>query len=181
MYKKVVRIVFSVIVSLLLITQPVFAGGGKPPKYDYTITGPNGELYYVDVFEIVGEANFPAKDIQAHEALAAGGCKSITYGTQFYNANGQIIIKYSQKVDWCYDGTKVTSVSHTKTPTVYIPTWRYNGLINHTHSGGVGQTSYRAYSQASFCSYIATCVWYLYPWVDETVRGNGTFSGSSGF
>jgi hypothetical protein len=53
MYKKVVRIVFSVIVSLLLITQPVFAGGGKPPKYDYTITGPNGELYYVDVFENV--------------------------------------------------------------------------------------------------------------------------------
>lgn len=61
MYKKISRIVFIVVVSALLIVQPVHAGGGKPPQYDGTIIGPNGEIYYVDLFEEVGRPTFPLK------------------------------------------------------------------------------------------------------------------------
>ncbi|HSO10899.1 MAG TPA: hypothetical protein VLT51_00895 [Anaerolineales bacterium] len=180
MKTKILRVLLIVVLSLLL-TQPAYAKGGKPPQYDGTIVGPNGEIYYVDVFEEVGRPNFSAQVLKAHEALAAGGCKSLTNGVNIYNGAGALALRYQQKVDWCYDGTKITSVSHVHTPTVYIVTYRYIGLIGHLHSGGVGQTSYRAYSQAHFCMWVGACVWNVYPWVDQTVRGNGTYTGTAGF
>ena len=138
----------------------------------------------MDLVQEVGKANFPAKVLKAHETLAAGGCRSLTNGANIYNGFNQLVAKYSQKVDWCYNGTTITSVSHTHTGSVYNALWRYNGLIAHSHSGGAGQTSFRAYSQASFCNFLpvtGACMQYVYPWVDQTVRGNGTYTGNAGF
>lgn len=119
---------FLILILLLLLTQPVYAQGGQPPQYDGTIVGANGEIFYVDVFEKIGKANLPANILEAHEALAASGCKSLTNGVNIYNGFGQLMLQYSQRVDWCYNGSTITSVSHTKTPVVYSPTCAYQGL-----------------------------------------------------
>ncbi len=183
MNTKILRLLMVLVLSLLF-TQPAYAQGGQPPEYDETVIGANGEIYYLDFFQESGKPNFPDKVLKAHQALAAGGCKSLTNGVNIYNWVGQLVAMYSQKVDWCYNGTTITSVFHTHNNTVYHVFWRYNGLTSHVHSGGVGQTSYRAYSQASFCEFIppnGSCIQYLYPWVDQTVRGNGTYSGTAGY
>ena len=178
MKTKILRFFFVVVLSLLF-TQPVYAKGGQPPEYDYTIVGPNGEIYYVDVFEEVRNTRFPANMLSA-DATLASGCRYRINGESIYNAFGALLARYTQRVDWCYNGTIITSVSHVHTPTVYPPGWMYNGLIGHSHWGGVNQASFRAYSQASFCLVGGVCLQYWYPWVDQTVYGTGNSSGSTG-
>jgi hypothetical protein len=178
MKAKLLRLFFIVVLSLLS-TQPVYAQRGQPPQYDKTIVGSHGEIYYVEYFEEVRIIQSPVSMLSV-DATLASGCKSRTNGENIYNAFGALLARYQQKVDWCYDGTKITSVSHVHTPTVYAPGWVYNGLIGHSHWGGVNQASFRAYSQASFCLNLGVCTQYWYPWVDQTVYGTGNSSGSSG-
>ena len=178
MYPKISRILITVILSVIFIAQPAAAQEDVPPQYDGKIVATNGEIYYVDVFEKVGKSNFPANVLKAHEALAAGGCKSLTNGVNFYNNLNQLVWRYSQKVNWCYDGTYITSLSHTKTATVYNSTWSYLGLVGHLHNGTVGWRDYRAYSVARF---YCVCVANVYPWVDQAVYGNGGYSGQAGY
>ena len=178
MKTKILHLLLVLVVSLVF-TQPAYAKGGPPPQYDEIIVGPNGEIYYVDFFEEVRITRSPATMPKADATLAIS-CKSLTTGAQIFNPFGALLARYQQKVDWCYDGTKITSVSHTHTPTVYAPGWVYNGLIGHSHWGGVNQTSFRAYSQASFCLNLGVCTQYWYPWVDQTVYGTGNASGSAG-
>lgn len=181
MHKKTFHLVITLIIAIVFVVQPAQAQGSQPPQFDGTIIGPNGETYYVD--EFFSETKAKQSSLSGFQALAVN-CKSATWGVNIYDGVGVLIIRYQQKVDWCYDGTKITSVSHIKTPTVYRPIYKYNGLIGHIHSGGVNQSSYRAYSQASFCMFAppaTACIWYVYPWVDMTVHGNGTVSGSAGY
>jgi hypothetical protein len=81
-------------------------------------------------------------------------------------------------VNWCYNGSTITSVSHTKTPTVYSSLCGYHGLVGHTHSGGVGSTSYNAYSVAWFQCAVNNNV---YPWVNQWVYGNGSYYGQASY
>jgi len=170
---------FFVLVLSLLFTQPAYAQGDPPPHYDKTIVGSNGEIYYVDFFEDVRITRSPANMLNA-DATLASGCKSRTDGAQIFNQFGALLARYQQRVDWCYDGTKITSVSHVHTPSVYAPGWRYNTLKFDNHWGGVNQTSFRAYSQASFCLWLGVCTDNWYPWVDQTVYGTGNSIGSAG-
>ncbi|MGC1377362.1 MAG: hypothetical protein WA821_14115 [Anaerolineales bacterium] len=111
---------------------------------------------------------------------AASGCKGITYGVTYYDGLNNPTISFSQTVNWCYDGTKITSVTHTHGTKTYQGFYKYNGLLADNHSGGVGKTSFYAYSQANMCETVPGfgCNWYIYPSVTETVYGNGTFSAS---
>lgn len=70
MYKRISRLFVTIVVTMVLIVQPVSAQGGQPPQYDGTIVGPNGEIYYMDVFQDVGKAKFPANVLKAHATLA---------------------------------------------------------------------------------------------------------------
>lgn len=169
---------------IFVVAQPVLADGGNPPVrvYDEVINGPNGETLYVEIFDESGQPDFP-QEVLDENILAGGGCKSITHGVAYYDATNFKVFQYAQRTDWCFDGTKITSLSHTHLPSVYAPLYKYLGLIGHTHSGGVGQASYRAFSQANFCAYapLYGCYWYRYPWVDQRVYKNGTFSASAGW
>lgn len=185
MTKNMVRwlVLFALVAWQVLM--PVTSAGalqGGPDRIP--IKAPNGEAYYLIPFSEVKTIAPPKNMAEGMALVAASGCKSRTDGVDMYDAYGIRLFRYQQKVDWCYNGTTITSVSHVHTPTVYMFTWRYNGILagGHVHSGGVGQASYRAYSQASFCQIVGTvCTWYVYPWVDQTVRGTGTSSGSAGY
>ncbi|MEO7838474.1 MAG: hypothetical protein ABIU06_03915 [Anaerolineales bacterium] len=172
--------VFSVLAVFALIaisTSPVIAKD-KGPK------DPNFQVARVETFEVV-------KDISVQEyvainpeaanvAAAASGCKGYTLGRKGYSGIGVHIWTYSWTINWCYNGSTITSLS--KYPTVWANYyWRFVRHAGESQSGGVGQVSYSHYAQGEFC-YIpsANCLSYSYPWVNQTVKGNGTYSGTAG-
>src|SRR5215211_1589596 len=158
MSKKLVRwlVLFAFVVwQVLMPVTSVGALQGGPHRIP--IKGPNGETYYLESFNEV-KSIASSKSIAGSMVALASGCKSRTDGVNVYNHYGNLILRYQQKVNWCYDGTKITSVSHTHTGTVYIVGWKYNGLIADNHWGGVNQSYFRAYSQAHFCGSVG-CSW----------------------
>jgi hypothetical protein len=59
--------------------------------------------------------------------------------------------------------------------------WRWTRDAGFQESGGVGQTSYRVWTEAEMdCTIAGYPIGHAYPWIDITVRGNGTSSLSVG-
>lgn len=113
-------------------------------------------------------------------AVLPSGCKTTTTsfcGKSVWNVK---LWCYFQKINWCYDGLKVTSKSRTRWGEVYYPFWSYSNVGN-SESGGVGSWSYRAWTQGEFKYCVSTygCIQYAYPWIDQTVYGNGNYIYSS--
>ena len=115
-------------------------------------------------------------------SMATAGCKSVTKSRSAYNVFGQVLWTYYQKIDWCYNGSKITSKTRIRWGDLpWYSLWQFMGHIGSSQSGGVGQWSYRAWTQGEFrFSLVGYPVQYAYPWVDMTVYGNGTSKGSSG-
>ena len=170
---KPLKILTTLMVFVFLATStfPVMAKGKAP-------------VIRVETFEIV-------KDYSAQEYLrlnpevvdvvaAANACKGYTLGRKGYSAEGIQIWSYSWTINWCYNGTTITSFS--KFRTIWVNSgWSFRGDIQENQSGGVGQTSYSHYAQGDFCFLdVGICLFHSYPWVNQTVRGNGTYSGSAG-
>lgn len=105
-----------------------------------------------------------------------GGSSSITQYVYGKNALGQRLWGYFQKIVWSYDGLKITSVTRTRWGEVYALFWSFDGHIGNSEQGGVGQWSYRAWTQGAFKLCLGGnigCIQYKYPWIDQTVYGNG--------
>lgn len=184
MYKKTFMIFVLVFVMIIAPNNLAYAqdqtqdSGGQ---FDYEVHGPKGQVLYVKEYITISPSG--KSPIGSYSpTLAASGCSSYTLGKNYYNATKVLVVSYSQKIDWCYNGTKITSVSHQHLAEVYHFLYRYNGIIGNNHSGGVGTASFRAFSQASFCEYapLVGCVWNIYPWVEQTVYKNGSYGGSTG-
>lgn len=101
-----------------------------------------------------------------------------------YNYFGQVLWEYYSKVEWCYNGTTVTSKFATRTgkPGPFPSLWEYMGdAVPPVESGGVGQTYYRIWVNGYFRFAVAGYpIQTAYPWIDITVRGNGTSTATSG-
>ncbi len=107
-------------------------------------------------------------------------CKTFTKGVNGYSITGIKVWSYAWSINWCYNGTTITSLNKWRTVWANYG-WSFQGDIVENQSGGVGQTSYWHYAQGDFC-FIQNlgCVSHSYPWVNQTVYGNGTYSGSAG-
>jgi hypothetical protein len=108
------------------------------------------------------------------------GCDSRTYEEWGENIFGVKLWSYFQTIDWCYDGSKVTSKTRLRWGEVHTLGWKYNGHIGNTESGGVDQLTYRAWTQGSFDLCLGGdigCIQSCYPWIDQTVYGTGVYSG----
>lgn len=108
------------------------------------------------------------------------GCDSRKYEVWGENRLGYKLWSYFQTIDWCYDGSKVTSKTRLRWGEVHTLGWKYNGHIGNTESGGVDQSSYRAWTQGSFELCLGGdigCIQSCYPWIDQTVYGTGSYSG----
>lgn len=148
----------------------------RVPTRDKVIVGPDGKLYTINYFEYFGQKSTTSF------ALTASGCRTYTLGAQMLNILGNVIWKYTQSIDWCYNGTSITSKSRNDWANVYIFGWTYKGRQSLSESGGVGQSSYHSFAQGWFCMLdVGTCIWNFYPWVDQTVYGNGSYSGSADY
>lgn len=127
--------------------------------------------------EVVDSGSAPKLDGASPEA-----CRWARIYRYYNNALGQRLFTYYQQVDWCYNGSTITSISRTRWPEVSMLFWEFKGHIGNTTSGGTGSTFYRAWTQGSFalCVPYVLCAQFKYPWLDMTVRGNGTYSYSTG-
>lgn len=64
---------------------------------------------------------------------------------------------------------------------VYALSWEFKGHVGSSTSGGVGSTYWRSWTQGKFVLCPGgVCVQTKYPWIDMTVRGDGTWSGTAG-
>ena len=163
-------------------TEPLEPSGAKTVQ-EYDVKTPEGEVHHVKVWKrLDGPRRVPSEIVKQHQALAGAGCQGFTMGATRSDVFGNVLLSYSQRIDWCYDGTNVTWVTHSKTPAVYGTYIRFNGIIADNHSGGAGTPFFKAYSQADFCQFIpwGGCTWYVYPWVDQYVFGSGGTSGAAG-
>ncbi len=109
----------------------------------------------------------------------AGGCWTVTWGRSGYNNFGYELFSLKQRIDWCGNGSTLTSVQRTHWVEVYMFGWS-GSIIQDPTWGGVGQWSFRAFTQAQFVLNIVYPWQYVYPWLDLTVTAAGGLSGSGG-
>lgn len=183
MSKNLVRWLVLLAFVAWQVLMPVTSVGALQGGPDgIPVQGPNGETYYLVPFSEVKSIAPPTNMAESMAIAAASGCKSYTLGVYITNDFGQNLGRYAQKIDWCYNGSTITSKTRTRWGEVYSPPLQFNGNIDNSESGGVGQTYYRAWTQGEFCMWLpgAGCVTWVYPWVEQYVYGTGTYSGSTG-
>lgn len=112
---------------------------------------------------------------------AAAACKWAQVSRWGNNIFGMRLWTYYQRIEWCYSNGLITSVTRLRWGEVSMPGWSFKGHTSSTTSGGKGSTSYRARTHGHFClvEYFS-CIQNAYPWIDMTVRGNGTWSYTAG-
>lgn len=110
--------------------------------------------------------------------LKERGCKEFEVEVYGYNIFGNKLWCYFQKIEWCYDGSEITSKTRLRWGEVHFPFWQFAGHIGNSEQGGVGEWSYRAWTQGEFKLCLGGdigCIQYYYPWIDMTVYGNGGY------
>lgn len=119
----------------------------------------------------------------AVQGVATVTCYDWTWGRDAHNPVGVLLWQFTQRIEWCANGTTITN---TPFRTVKgIPAflwWSYNGLVGDSTGGGMGQESYRSFVEGWF-SYRPPYPGSNqdnYPWLDMTAHANGTGTGSGG-
>lgn len=113
-------------------------------------------------------------------------CWTWTWRRDGKNALGGTLWSYFQRIDWCGNGSTITSAQHgvqgTRCGEVYYPFWQWKQIGNQTWGGG-GQQTYRAWTQAEYKLCLIPdlgCVQYSYPSLDMTDWADGRGIGSVG-
>lgn len=116
-------------------------------------------------------------------SIAASGCWSWKWQRDGRNALGALLWSYFQQIDWCGNGSVITSTpQRTRWGEVYVPFWSWAHIGNQIW-GGVNQPNYRAWTQGEFKLCLSPdigCVQNSYPWIDMTAWGDGRGTGSVG-
>lgn len=112
---------------------------------------------------------------------AATVCGSFTNTIAGVNKYGAAIFTYNQRLYRCYNGSTVTNISGTRWSEVYFNNWTCSQYAT-SSSGGNGQASYNYWGKAKCTSkdIFGTIIQTAYPWVDQTIYGNGTLSETQG-
>ncbi len=117
---------------------------------------------------------------------AATSCWTWTWQRDAKNNLGATLWSYFQRIDWCGNGTVITTTPHgvqrTRWGETYYAFWQWNHIDNQTW-GGTGQSSYRAFTQGEFRLCLTGnigCIQYSYPWLDMTAWANGNGTGTVG-
>ncbi|MEU4542332.1 hypothetical protein [Nonomuraea dietziae] len=109
-------------------------------------------------------------------------CKTTTRVGKGVNVYGNTLFKFHQKVSWCYNGKKITSVSSKAWADSTALLWTYKGIESEEISGGKGKTSYTAWRQGRFC-YVThlSCIKESLPWIEQKVTATGGVTNSNGW
>lgn len=116
-------------------------------------------------------------------SITASGCWSWRWQRDGRNALGALLWSYFQKINWCGNGSIITSApQRTRWGETYAPFWSWAHIGNQTW-GGVNQNSYRAWTQGEFKLCLSPdvgCVQNRYPWLDMTAWADGRGTGNVG-
>lgn len=139
---------------------------------------------YLTVTTYVDSVASPSPGGAAGEvSSAASGCWTWRWQRDGRNALGGLLWSYFQQINWCGNGSVITSTpQRTRWGEVYAPFWSWQHIGNQTW-GGVNQPSYRAWTQGEFKLCLTPdfgCVQYSYPWLDMTAWADGRGTGSVG-
>lgn len=110
-------------------------------------------------------------------------CWGITKTVTWKNNIGTILWRWKHHGEWCGNGSKITkTIVRSWWPVVYAEYWKVNANFHNWKSGGVNFSYWRSFAQAefSFCPPLAGCTTWKYPWIDMTMRPNGTVDGALG-
>jgi hypothetical protein len=115
----------------------------------------------------------------------AGGCWGMIRTVFQNNTFGQRLWTYNQQLNWCSNGSTLTSYSAKKYPSEKMAGWTYTEIGGPTpqlQRGGVGNGLVEVWGQGQFqlCA-IGICVQTYYPWVDQIGYASGTYSDSWGY
>jgi hypothetical protein len=126
-----------------------------------------------------------AAKVEACEEVANGdrGSRSVTRCVYGYNALGQTVWSYCLRVNWTYDGIRVTSHSCSRWGQVYSGFWTFEGNVDFRETGGDGLPWYYAYTKGHFHRHLwpgGPVIQEVYPWVWIRVSGAGTSSSGAG-
>ncbi|MBM3151502.1 MAG: hypothetical protein FJZ96_04735 [Chloroflexi bacterium] len=167
------------LVMVFTVVDPVGADRGNGQVYTtgerQRFVAPDGQVFLLEEFTITSVS--PTLSSRASLA-AASGCKSITHGINMYNAIGAKVWSYAWKIDWCYNGSKITSLNPRRIVNIYSPGYSFKGDTR-TTQGGVNQGHYYHFTQGDICyiDYGPNCAWHTYPTVEQDVNGVGGFYG----
>ena len=124
--------------AFLLVPGSVALAGDDPAK------GPPSDAVVAVVATDVVESS-PAATTGGVGIDACKWARVKRYATNIF---GMTLGAYFQKIDWCYNGSSITSKSRNRWGEVYLPGWSFKGHIGSQQSGGVGSWSYRAWTHA---------------------------------
>ncbi|MGH3042704.1 MAG: hypothetical protein ACRDNG_13380, partial [Gaiellaceae bacterium] len=98
------------------------------------------------------EACAAALGLSASSAACLGvSCKWVRVARVYRGAFGRVLWKYHQRQSWCYDGTRITSLSDWRRwPEVADLSWDFKGHVGRTTAGGVGKWHYGTWTQGHF-------------------------------
>jgi len=116
-------------------------------------------------------ARFPVRSVGLGSAIR---CKGAFVWRGFkHPLFGYFYFKYRQRIDWCFDGTRITALLRTRTVDCCVPLWDFKGHIGNRTFGGISRRTYYAYTQGQFQVCAAWCFRTRTPWVSQRVYANG--------
>ncbi len=102
-------------------------------------------------------------------------CKRRTDGAEAYNAYHMLLYSYSSTVEWCYNGSTITSLSTWEKYSTYWG-WQFGGSSS-SRSGGVGSFSFTIHRYATMYNRVTGAV--KHPSTHQSVYANGYSWGSA--
>lgn len=165
---------FFVLVAVWMALVPLSYAFASPENPSIEIVeGPDGAKY------ILGKT----EEITQDSGDAVSGCKTFTKGVTMSDIFGNLLWKYSWKINWCYNGTTITYKNRWRVVGIYGVGLQFMGDVANNTAGGVGQTYFTGYAQGRICQVVIsnTCFNQWYPWVEQAVYGNGSYEGDAGW
>jgi len=98
----------------------------------------------------------------------------------FYIINssaGTNLWKFNMRVNWAWNSTRITSISHSCFANVYAAAWTYNGVNDQEGHYVVNYYAYDQYCEGSFSSTLQNS----YPYLDALVQADGVYTCSGGY
>jgi hypothetical protein len=117
---------------------------------------------------------------QATVEKTAPACSTVTAWRGFKLLVGIMAWKYFARIQWCWNGKKITAFGYRRWAEVYVPTWDFKGHIGKSGYGGVGTVYARRWTQGKFQQCAAWCVQTKTPWVELVVTRKGAAKWNAG-
>jgi len=124
-------------------------------------------------------SELPVKDA----SIEAGGCRAVIMTRSAYSPVGVKLWSYNQQMNWCYNGSTVTSRYWNRWGEVHAPFWSFQRHIGLSQTGGVGYSSFYSWTQGAFRLCLTTnvgCVQQAVPYVWQRGYGSGAYQSGGG-